>query len=163
MTMMSATVQSNGCSTDSRCFPYWHGGDRVPSAVAEGTEVEIPENDEPGSANISMITQLMSLSDWSMRRKVITEQLLDHWSAWFEDDPLTAFGGDSAATVTTRLLESRGISPNCLIPAPNPTLTRMAFHLATDPCPDCKGTGKYTGLNTVEECGTCGGSGARIW
>lgn len=27
-------------------------------------------------------------------------------------------------------------------------------------CPDCRGTGRYIGLNAVESCGTCGGSGA---
>ena len=42
-------------------------------------------------------------------------------------------------------------------------MTRMELRIPTDPCPDCKGSGKYTGLHTIEYCGTCGGSGARIW
>ena len=31
----------------------------------------------------------------------------------------------------------------------------------TDPpkCPECRGTGKYVGLNEVETCDRCGGSG----
>ena len=26
-------------------------------------------------------------------------------------------------------------------------------------CPDCDGSGRYVGLNTVEVCGACGGTG----
>ena len=42
---------------------------------------------------------------------IITEQHLGHWSAWFEDHPELAFGGDSPATAATRLLSFRGIDP----------------------------------------------------
>lgn len=28
------------------------------------------------------------------------------------------------------------------------------------PCPDCKGTGKYVGFTSTEDCKTCGGKGS---
>jgi len=31
--------------------------------------------------------------------------------------------------------------------------------MAESACPDCKGSGWYTGLQTVEKCTTCGGTG----
>ena len=43
------------------------------------------------------------------------------------------------------------------------TLIRVELHIPTDPCPDCHGSGKYTGLHSIEDCSTCGGAGVRIW
>lgn len=42
---------------------------------------------------------------------IIAEQLHGHWSAWVSDHPENAYGGDSAATAASRLLEAHGIDP----------------------------------------------------
>lgn len=38
--------------------------------------------------------------------RIIVDHLHDHWSAWFEGNPKTAFGGDSPGTAVDRLWES---------------------------------------------------------
>ena len=41
------------------------------------------------------------------------------------------------------------------------TETRLVYEMrpASETCPDCGGSGKFTGLNAVENCSTCGGTG----
>lgn len=34
--------------------------------------------------------------------------------------------------------------------------------LPRETCPDCGGSGKYVGLNAVEDCETCGGMGYQL-
>lgn len=36
-------------------------------------------------------------------RRIIVEEQFGHWSAWFEDQPATAFGGESPGTAVDRL------------------------------------------------------------
>lgn len=95
--------------------------------------------------------------------QIIVELLHGHWSAWFAAEPGSAFGGDTAAAAASRLLEANGINPSLAQPIGDPTPTRMELRIPTDPCPDCHGSGKYTGLNSIDDCRTCGGSGVRIW
>lgn len=94
---------------------------------------------------------------------IIIEQIDGHWSAWLDMEPHVSFGGDSAAVAATRLLEAKGIDPALVQAVGGPTTTRMELRIPTDPCPDCKGTGKYIGFNSIEDCRTCGGSCVRIW
>ena len=78
-------------------------------------------------------------------------------------EPHVAFGGDSAGIAATRFLEAKRTDPALVHAFGDPTLNSMELQIPTDPCPDCKRSGKYTGLNTIEDCGNCGGSGVRIW
>lgn len=43
-------------------------------------------------------------------------------------------------------------------PIPVPTV-KDTGDVSAAPCPDCRGTGSYAGLATVETCRTCGGTG----
>jgi len=61
------------------------------------------------------------------------------------------------------LLETQGIDPALAQPVGLPNLTRIELHNPTDPYLPWKGSGKYTGFNKIEDGGTCGGSGLRIW
>ena len=63
----------------------------------------------------------------------------------------------------SRSMQAHGINPPLAQPVGDTTLTWVELHIPTDPCPDCHGSGKYTGLNSIEDCRTCGGSGVRIW
>lgn len=82
---------------------------------------------------------------------IIVEQHLDHWDAWISGNPCHGYTGATAAEAATRLLEASGIDPSLVQATGDPTLTRMELLIPTAPCPDCKGSGKYTGLNTVED------------
>ena len=66
-----------------------------------------------------------------------------------------------ADAAASRLLEAHGINPSLAQAVGDPTLTRMELRIPADPCPDCHGSGKYTCLNSVEECGTYGRAGVR--
>lgn len=37
----------------------------------------------------------------------------------------------------------------------------ISFYPAADACPDCKGTGRYHGFTSIEDCQTCKGSGKK--
>ena len=93
----------------------------------------------------------------------VAEQHENHWSAWFESKPTVAFGGDTAAKAATRLLEAHGIDPSQVQASGNPTISRLELRISTAPCPDCGGSGKYIGLNSVETCKGCGGSRVMNW
>ena len=83
------------------------------------------------------------------------------WSAWLEDTPYEAWGGDTAATAVMRLLRVHGWSVGLVAPDHDPEHPeRQVFRLKRgDVCPDCGGAGKYVGLSVVETCGMCGGRG----
>ena len=91
---------------------------------------------------------------------IIAEEQHGHWSAWFEGHPETAFGGDRPDVAVSRLVQSVGIDPAAVAARCDvATLTHLEFHLATTPCPDCRGRGQYLGLAVAEDCQTCRGSG----
>lgn len=91
---------------------------------------------------------------------IIAEQRDDTWMAWQDSFPCLSFGGDTAVAAVSRLCEGVGIDPETLAGRYS-TLTRdrMEFTEASGPCPDCGGSGKYIGLNAVEDCATCFGVG----
>ena len=70
-------------------------------------------------------------------------------------------GGSDAVMAVKRLCTTIGLNVKSL--AVDRSVCR-ADHLefvVGKPCIDCGGSGQYIGLNTVEVCGTCGGSGRR--
>ncbi|MCA9067893.1 MAG: hypothetical protein KDA84_03160 [Planctomycetaceae bacterium] len=102
--------------------------------------------------------------------RIIAHHNNDHWSAQFANFPslseIGTFGGPDAFAAMRRLLENS--------PARHLTLDDFEPHLAEcrlnrvvmvlvdrwegsehESCPECGGTGKYTGLNTVEPCRVC--------
>ncbi|MDB5337287.1 MAG: hypothetical protein JWN70_2906 [Planctomycetaceae bacterium] len=94
---------------------------------------------------------------------IIVERNDYHWTAWVFRNPCHEYTGATAAEAITKLLEANGMDLAFVPESVDPTLTRIELLIPTDPCPDCGGSGKYTGLNKIEDCGTCGGSGVRIW
>ena len=91
---------------------------------------------------------------------IIAEQQDGHWSAWQDSYPCLAYGGETAAAAVSRLCEAVEIDPATLAGRyTTVTRDRMEFTEATRVCPDCGGSGKYTGLIAVENCRTCGGGG----
>jgi DnaJ-class molecular chaperone len=87
--------------------------------------------------------------------RIIAEQLEGYWSALQKSHPETALGGSDAEVAVKRRCTTIGVN----------TVDRTecrADHLefvVGKPCSDCGGSGQYVGLNTVEACGTCAGSG----
>lgn len=95
------------------------------------------------------------------------DQLNGHWSAWFSDAPESAYGGEWPADAIRALLwahPERGVIPE-QITSDDDALRdgHLEFLLSTSlpPCPDCGGSGRYVGLNSVDVCRACHGSGRR--
>lgn len=95
-----------------------------------------------------------------MTRIIAEQDRSGHWTAWFADDPCHAYGGDTAATAVVRLLEASGGDSMAITADYSSSDQRhMEFVLGGDHCPDCCGSGLYVGLNAVEDCRRCCGSG----
>ncbi len=116
-------------------------------------------------------------TDTSMQ--IIAEESHGHWAAWFDSKNIPArvvgvgmFGGRDASEAIQRLLENS--------PAKHLTLEDFYVDLTDfradrvvvvlidglDPgvqqagvCAICGGSGRYVGLNAVESCKACGGTG----
>jgi len=79
------------------------------------------------------------------------------WTAWFFDDPDVVFRGRTAGSAACLLTESRGLLFE--------VITRVVadgiieYGLTYAPCANCKGSGKYQGLNVAEDCNLCRGTG----
>jgi len=87
-----------------------------------------------------------------------------HWTVWFTDTPQTAFGGGSSAEALSRLVRMTPEIYSRMRPiSDRKTVEAGAFEFALDfelsTCPDCGGSGKYTGLIAVEPRGQCQGRG----
>lgn len=83
-----------------------------------------------------------------------------HWSAWVENNPCTAFGGNAPAVAVERLLEFASLDPMGIhADCSRSSLSRQVFIHGGEPCPDCSGSGRYVGFNSVEDCLGCSGSG----
>lgn len=90
---------------------------------------------------------------------IIAEQLEGHWSAWVKSDPATAFGGRDAREAVKRLCSQLGLDVRCLAPEwQGCHAGRMEF-VYGKVCPDCRGSGRYVGLNTADDCASCDGTG----
>jgi hypothetical protein len=90
------------------------------------------------------------------------------WAAWFQHNPGGAIQGDEAMTAFDSLLNAHREA------LPDPYQIRVDDRrsrgghievlLVGKPrrratCPACKGSGKYVGLNVVESCSSCRGTG----
>ena len=97
--------------------------------------------------------------------RIIAEHTLDasHWTAWFADEPHVAFGGETASNAATRLLGAcpeRGVdAADFHVDYERTTETHFKLIAELPVCPECGGSGRYVGLNSVEGCGACGGTG----
>lgn len=90
-------------------------------------------------------------------RLIAEKELNGHWSCHREGFPEEAAGGPSYMLSVKRFCERHGLDMLGLsLVEKEPTRVVIRVREA---CPDCKGTGRYVGLNMVEECGTCRGSG----
>lgn len=91
---------------------------------------------------------------------VILEKRRDHWSATFEDHPELAFRGDHPVIALSRLLESLDhFDPNSLVAVEERTTDDRLVFIIGQECPDCHGTGEYTGLVEISNCTRCNGHG----
>ena len=91
---------------------------------------------------------------------IVETDAINHWTAWIEDNPCTAFGGDAPAVAVERLLEFAGLDPMDIhADCSRSSLTGQVFIHGGEPCSDCGGSGQYVGFNSVEDCHGCGGSG----
>ena len=87
------------------------------------------------------------------------DQAAGQWRAWFDGVPQVAFGGLTAINAIRRLLKcveaGAGTYTVDCEPALGPVLWDPPELFV--PCPDCKGSGEYVGLQQVEVCRTCAG------
>lgn len=101
----------------------------------------------------------VSVSGDAMR--IVCEQIEpNHWTAWFTNQPETAYDGASPLRAVVRLLDhTPGVDARSLVPDSSRTRDGHLEFVLNRECPDCRGTGEYIGLCEVSPCKTCGGSG----
>ena len=108
---------------------------------------------------------LIKASNISLR--IIAEEIRGHWSARFAHPSTNETdGGADALDAVRRLIENSpqwGVTLDDFEPDwDNCSTTRIemvCMKRGGRVCPACGGSGKYVGLNVVEDCTTCGGSG----
>lgn len=84
----------------------------------------------------------------------------NYWLAWVEGRAETSFAGETSAKAMLRLVRATpGVNINDLAVDNTDTKDGLLCYLVGNICPDCLGSGKYTGLNLVENCESCGGTG----
>lgn len=104
--------------------------------------------------------------------RIVIQKLNNRWLARFSDKTGRVFEGDDpfiAARILIQNSPERGFCTEDFEPDPQSNRwNRLELRLVKPnrsqggkPCPDCGGTGKYVGLDVVETCATCGGSGRR--
>ena len=96
----------------------------------------------------------------NLHRIIAEQDPTGHWASWIDGKPQTSFGGVSAAQAVTRLLGFADLNADDI----HAVLSRCSdqhqeFIVGGQPCDACDGSGRYVGLNTVEDCGECGGAG----
>jgi hypothetical protein len=94
--------------------------------------------------------------------EIIAQEELGQWRAWFPDQPQPASDGNSLKTAVSGLLRAHGLEPaDVHLLYHGASAKRHVFRFSRIPCPDCRGTGKYVGFSTVENCRGCSGRGYR--
>ena len=84
----------------------------------------------------------------------------NHWLAWVDGRSETTFGGETSAKAMLRLVRTiPGVNINDIVVDNEDTTDGLLCYLVGNVCPDCHGSGKYTGLHVIGDCETCGGSG----
>lgn len=84
------------------------------------------------------------------------------WTCYQEGSSELATGGATAATAFRHSCMIYGHDPE-EFESIQKTPSRVTFFLksaaVTAPCSECGGSGRYVGLNLVDECAACGGNG----
>lgn len=103
--------------------------------------------------------------------RIIAEYNNGHWSARFANNSSPGcFGGPDAFAAMRRLLNNSpalhltldDFEPDlrmCRLSRVEMVLIDRWEESSGEPCPECGGSGKYVGLNAVEDCRACGGRG----
>lgn len=96
-----------------------------------------------------------------MRTRIVVEQIAENrWRAWFAGNGDYACEGRTGGTAIANLLRDSGHDPKNLLAYFRYNHAGQAeFPFQGEPCPDCRGSGTYVGLNTVERCRRCHGAG----
>lgn len=92
--------------------------------------------------------------------RIIAEDHGGDWRAWFTRRPEVVFGGSTAKGAVDQLMRAAGLDPSSvalLYHGIGPR--RHEYRIKSALCPDCRGTGRYTGFHDVEDCRGCGGYG----
>ncbi len=105
-----------------------------------------------------------------MNRIVVERDLGGLWTAWFSETPEEIQIGRSQGEAVRRLLyrtrDRREPARDIVIDSSACHDGHLEFivYTATAPskCPDCGGSGSYVGLNVIEDCQTCSGTGAIV-
>ena len=91
--------------------------------------------------------------------RIIVERDAGLWSAWRKDDPATALSGSDPAMAVKRLCNILDLNVMSIAVDHAGCRTDHLEFIVGETCTDCGGSGKYVGLNMVEDCRTCGGVG----
>ena len=92
----------------------------------------------------------------------------NQWTAFFENSPQVAFGGELPVPAIRRLLEGIEADPDAYALECDMDLIGSGILLRSVvwdppellfPCSACNGRGVYVGLQEREPCGTCNGRG----
>jgi len=100
-------------------------------------------------------------------RLIATRSVHGHWECHAEGHPHAAATGERPSEALARFCRLFGL-PEVRYTLAESDPGRVVYVLRDenpfdDPCPDCGGSGRYVGLNTVEDCGRCGGKGRVPW
>jgi hypothetical protein len=90
-------------------------------------------------------------------RFIVETDATGHWTCYREGRPEIHCGGHSPSCAFERCCALYRIDPSAFTKYAVEG-KRGVFSLGS-PCPDCKGTGRYVGLNVEEPCATCDGMG----
>jgi hypothetical protein len=105
----------------------------------------------------------------SSATRIIVEQAAGgtHWTAWFADDPRGSKGGQTTRLALRNLLAAHPgrIPARYVLQMDRSRYQPGHFEIVVQTegesavCPECNGRGQYVGLNVVEPCAACGGTG----
>lgn len=100
--------------------------------------------------------------------RVIVESDGHHWRAWFADDPADWTVGSLPGLALKRVLAAKSEYVPDTYKVRSDATRSTEYHLEfligpefpeAANCPDCSGSGEYTGFFVVEPCKRCDGSG----
>ena len=96
--------------------------------------------------------------------RIICEKIESRqWCAWVEEDGGTTFSGETAAQAAERLIASLpGVTVDQVVPDNARSRVGRYVFVVGRICPDCDGSGIYTGLMETGDCRTCRGTGRTI-